>query len=282
MKKLLLMAAAAVSTLAMSAQTNFVKNGDFEKTEGVEQNTPWDWDDTKHNLKALPDWTIKGLDDWCVLAMLVESTVDDEYVFDNGKNKQCLHIYRFDDNGWQDGGVEQIVTGLTGGETYTLGAIIALSKGTTVEWDDPYFRIELMPLNENKEEFGESNLIDDKDDALAEADYWCPYEKEFTAPASGNVRLRITHNNKKWDGNHSEGFWMDIDDIAIMTPEDYAQYMESKGQNAINEIATDANAAVLGVYDLNGIRVADSVAALGSAKGFYIVKTTDGAKKVIR
>lgn len=282
MKKLLLMAAAAVSTLAMSAQTNFVKNGDFEKTEGVEQNTPWDWDDTKHNLKALPDWTIKGLDDWCVLAMLVESTVDDEYVFDNGKNKQCLHIYRFDDNGWQDGGVEQIVTGLTGGETYTLGAIIALSKGTTVDWDDPYFRIELMPLNENKEEFGESNLIDDKDDALAEADYWCPYEKEFTAPASGNVRLRITHNNTKWDGNHSEGFWMDIDDIAIMTPEDYAQYMESKGQNAINEIATDANAAVLGVYDLNGIRVADSVAALGSAKGFYIVKTTDGAKKVIR
>lgn len=282
MKKLLLMAAAAVSTLAMSAQTNFVKNGDFEKTEGVEQNTPWDWDDTKHNLKALPDWTIKGLDDWCVLAMLVESTVDDEYVFDNGKNKQCLHIYRFDDNGWQDGGVEQIVTGLTGGETYTLGAIIALSKGTTVDWDDPYFRIELMPLNENKEEFGESNLIDDKDDALAEADYWCPYEKEFTAPASGNVRLRITHNNTKWNGNHSEGFWMDIDDIAIMTPEDYAQYMESKGQNAINEIATDANAAVLGVYDLNGIRVADSVAALGSAKGFYIVKTTDGAKKVIR
>lgn len=282
MKKLLLMAAAAVSALAMSAQTNFVKNGDFEKTEGVEQNTPWDWDDTKHNLKALPDWTIKGLDDWCVLAMLVESTVDDEYVFDNGKNKQCLHIYRFDDNGWQDGGVEQIVTGLTGGETYTLGAIIALSKGTTVDWDDPYFRIELMPLNENKEEFGESNLIDDKDDALAEADYWCPYEKEFTAPASGNVRLRITHNNTKWNGNHSEGFWMDIDDIAIMTPEDYAQYMESKGQNAINEIATDANAAVLGVYDLNGIRVADSVAALGSAKGFYIVKTTDGAKKVIR
>lgn len=282
MKKLLLMAAAAVSTLAMSAQTNFVKNGDFEKTEGVEQNTPWDWDDTKHNLKALPDWTIKGLDDWCVLAMLVESTVDDEYVFDNGKNKQCLHIYRFDDNGWQDGGVEQIVTGLTGGETYTLGAIIALSKGTTVDWDDPYFRIELMPLNDNKEEFGQSNLIDDKDDALAEADYWCPYEKTFTAPASGNVRLRITHNNVKWSGNHSEGFWMDIDDIAIMTPEDYAQYVESKGQNAINEIATDANAAVLGVYDLNGIRVADSVAALGSAKGFYIVKTTDGAKKVIR
>lgn len=282
MKKLLLMAAAAVSTLAMSAQTNFVKNGDFEKTEGVEQNNPWEWDDTKHNLKALPDWTIKGLDDWCVLAMLVESTVDDEYVFDNGKNKQCLHIYRFDDNGWQDGGVEQIVTGLTGGETYTLGAIIALSKGTTVEWDDPYFRIELMPLNENKEEFGESNLIDDKDDALAEADYWCPYEKEFTAPASGNVRLRITHNNTKWDGNHSEGFWMDIDDIAIMTPEDYAQYMESKGDAAISQIATDANAAVLGVYDLNGIRVADSVAALGSAKGFYIVKTTDGAKKVIR
>lgn len=282
MKKLLLMAAAAAGTLAMSAQTNFIKNGDFEKTDGVEFSTPWDWDDTKHNLTALPDWTINGLDPWSVLAMLVEPEIDDEYVFDNGKNKQCLHIYRFDDNGYSAGGVEQIVTGLTPGETYTLGAIIARAGGETAEWDDPYFRLELMPLNDNKEEFGESNIIDDKDEALAEADYWCPYEKEFTAPASGNVRLRITHNNVKWSGNHSEGFWMDIDDIAIMTPEDYAQYMESKGDAAISEIATDANAAVLGVYDLNGIRVADSVAALGSAKGFYIVKTTDGAKKVIR
>lgn len=281
MKKLLLTAAVAACALSMSAQKNFVANGDFEKTDGVEQNTPWDWDDTKHNLKALPDWTITGLDDWSVLAMLVEPEVDDEQVFE-GKNHQCLHIYRFDDNGWQAGGVEQIVTGLTAGETYSLGAIIALSKGTTVDWDDPYFRIELMPLNENKEEFGASNLIDDKDDALAEADYWCPYEKQFKAPASGNVRLRITHNNVKWSGNHSEGFWMDIDDIAIMTPDDYAIYMANKGKEGIEDIAVSGNAQVLGVYDLNGIRVADSVENLGAARGLYIIRTTEGAQKVIR
>lgn len=280
MKKMLLIAAAAAGVLTMNAQTNFVANGDFEKTEGVETSTPWDWDLEKTLLKSLPDWTLSGLDAWSVLASLETPEVDDEYVFEGAGNKQCLHIYRFDDNGWQAGNVEQIVSGLTPGETYTLGAIIALSKGTTVDWDDPYFRIELMPLNANKEEFGASNIIDDKDDALAEADYWCPYEKQFKAPESGNVRIRISHNNTKWEGNHSEGFWMDIDDIAIMTPEDYAAYMESK-KAALDEIAADAQAEVLGVYNLSGIRVADSVEAL-NAKGLYIVRTTNGAKKVIR
>lgn len=178
--------------------------------------------------------------------------------------------------------MEQIVSGLKPGETYSLGAIIALSKGTTVDWDDPYFRLELMPLNENKEEFGASNLIDDKNEALAEADYWCPYEKQFKAPESGNVRIRITHNNVKWEGNHSEGFWMDIDDIAIMTPEDYAKYMENKKTSSVSGIAADINAEVLGVYDINGIRVADKAENLGKAKGIYIIRSTNGAKKVIR
>lgn len=281
MKRFLLTAAAAAAcVMGMNAQTNFVANGDFEKTEGVEQNNPWDWDTEKHNLKALPDWQIFGLDDWSVLAMLVTPEVDDEYVFEGGNNKQCLHLYRFDDNGWQAGGIQQIVKGLTPGQTYTLGAIIARAGGTTVDWDDPYFRLELMPLNEAGEEFGESNIIDDKDEALAEADYWCPYEKQFTAPASGNVRIKISHNNTKWEGNHSEGFWMDIDDIAIMTPEDYATYMENKKNAAVEAI--EAEAAVLGVYDLNGIRVADNEEALGQAKGIFVVVTEAGAKKVVR
>ena len=107
-------------------------------------------------------------------------------------------------------------------------------------------------------------------------------EKQFKAPASGNVRLRITHNNVKWSGNHSEGFWMDIDDIAIMTPDDYAAYMASKSENGVEDIAVSGNAQVLGVYDLNGIRVADSVENLGAARGLYIIRTTEGAQKVIR
>jgi len=282
MKRMLLSAAVAATALTLCAQKNFVANGDFEKTEGVEQNTPWDFDETKHNLKALPDWTLTGLDDWSVLAMLVEPEADDEYVFEGAGNKQCLHLYRFDDNGWQAGGIEQIVGGLTPGETYTLGAIIARAGGTTVEWDEPWFRLELMPLNENKEEYGANNLIDDKDEALAEADYWCPYEKQFKAPASGNVRIRISHNNVKWAGNHSEGFWMDIDDIAIMTPEDYATYMENKSAGISEVAASAADAKVTGVYNLAGVRVANDESGLGEAHGIYIVRTTEGAKKLIR
>jgi len=214
--------------------------------------------------------------------MLVEPEADDEYVFEGAGNKQCLHLYRFDDNGWQAGGIEQIVGGLTPGETYTLGAIIARAGGTTVEWDEPWFRLELMPLNENKEEYGANNLIDDKDEALAEADYWCPYEKQFKAPASGNVRIRISHNNVKWAGNHSEGFWMDIDDIAIMTPEDYATYMENKSAGISEVAASAADAKVTGVYNLAGVRVANDESGLGEAHGIYIVRTTEGAKKLIR
>lgn len=281
MKKLLLSAAVAASAMSLCAQTNFVANGDFEKTEGVEQKNPWDWDDTKHNLTALPDWEIK-FDDWCVLGMLVEPEVDDEFVFEGQGNTQCLHIYRFDDNGWTDGYVQQVVKGLTPGTTYTLGAIIARAAGTTVDWDDPYFRIELMPMDADGKEYGESNIIDDKDEALAEADYWCAYEHEFTAPASGNVRLKISHNNTKWDGNHSEGYWMDIDDIAIMTPEDYAAYMAGKATASVGNVAVAGEAQVLGVYNLGGVRVADSVEALGQAKGMFIVKTSNGAEKVIR
>ena len=86
----------------------------------------------------------------------------------------------------------------------------------------------------------------------------------------------------KWSGNHSEGFWMDIDDIAIMTPDDYAAYMAGKSQNGVEDIAVSGNAQVLGVYDLNGIRVADSVENLGAARGLYIIRTTEGAQKVIR
>ena len=75
---------------------------------------------------------------------------------------------------------------------------------------------------------------------------------------------------------------MDIDDIAIMTPEDYATYMANKATSAIAEVAVDHNVQTLGVYNLNGIRVADTEKALGDAKGIFIVRTTEGAQKVIR
>lgn len=272
-----LLSAAAVACVAMSANayTNFVKNGDFEIKEGVEQNTPWDFDESKHNLQALPGWNLVGLNDWSVLAMLVEPEIDDEFTFDG--NTQCLHLYRFDDNGWQAGTVSQIVEGLTPGTEYVLGAIIARAGGETVDWDNPYFSISLMPLNEQGEEFGESVLFDDRDEKLAESDIWSAYEHKFT-PKTSKVRLDITHNNVKWEGNHSEGFWMDVDDVAIMTPEDYAEYFASKGAAGVEAVAADA--AVLGVYNLQGIKVADSVEALGAAKGIYVVKTTEGAKKV--
>ena len=76
---------------------------------------------------------------------------------------------------------------------------------------------------------------------------------------------------------------MDIDDIAIMTPEDYATYMANKSAG-ISEIAGEfsADAKVVGVYNLNGVRVADSERALGDARGIYIVRTTEGVKKLIR
>lgn len=280
MKKFFLMAAAA-ACVAMNANayTNFVKNGDFEETEGVEFTTPWDFDDTKQNLTALPGWELKQLSDWSVLAMLADVEIDDEYTFEG--NKKCLHIYRFDDNGWQSGTVSQVVEGLTPGTEYVLGAIIARAGGETVSWDDPYFSISLLPLDENGEEYGEPVYFDDRDEALAESDIWGAYEHKFTAKTS-KLRIDITHNNVKWEGNHSSGFWMDVDDIAIMTPEDYEEYFAQKSTAAVEDIISDAPAAVSAVYDLNGLKVADSLEALGNAKGLFIVKAGKDTKKVVR
>ena len=250
MKRILLAAATAAGVMSLSAQTNFVKNGDFE-AEGFEQTTPHDWDDTHTFLTNLPGWTLKGLDEWSVLAGLVPVEIDEEYTFEGNKN--CLHLYRFDDNGWQAGSVSQEVTGLTPGQTYTLGFIAARAGGETVDW------------------------------AICSADVWEPYEKTFTAPASGKVMLTFEHNNTKWEGSHSEGFWMDVDDVAIMTPEDYKAYFDAKGDNAgIEAVGSEADVETLGVYTLSGIRVANSVDGLGDAKSIYVVRTNKGANKIVR
>lgn len=280
MKRILLAAATAAGVMSLSAQTNFVKNGDFE-AEGFEQTTPHDWDDTHTFLTNLPGWTLKGLDPWSVLAGLVPVEIDEEYTFEGNKN--CLHIYRFDDNGWQAGSVSQEVTGLTPGQTYTLGFIAARAGGETVDWDDPYFLVSLEAANASGEYTHADYLISDKDDAICSADVWEPYEKTFTAPASGKVMLTFEHNNTKWEGNHSEGFWMDVDDVAIMTPEDYKAYFDAKGDNAgIEAVGSEADVETLGVYTLSGIRVANSVDGLGDAKGIYVVRTNKGANKIVR
>ena len=75
---------------------------------------------------------------------------------------------------------------------------------------------------------------------------------------------------------------MDIDDIAIMTPEDYATYMASKATSSVAGIEVAGEAKTLGVYDLNGVRVANSVENLGNRKGIFVVRTSNGAQKVIR
>lgn len=279
MKKYLLFAAAAATVaFGATAQKNYVVNGDFEQTEGLVQGNPWDWDLDKYLIEELPGWEVKDLNPWSVLAGIMPTEIDDEYTFEGNKN--CLHLYRCDDNGWNTGSVTQIVKGLTVGEEYVLGAIIARAGGETPDWDDPFFSISLMPLDENFEEFGASALFDDRDEALAESDIWCPYEHKFKA-SSSNMLLTISHNNTKWEGNHSTGFWMDVDDVAIMTPEDYAVYFDSKEEAGIFDIVADRNATVTGVYNLNGVKVADSVETLGNIKGLFIVKTTAGAKKVI-
>lgn len=263
--------------LSMAAQTNFVVNGDFEDPNFT-QTEPHDWNLDHKFLTSLPGWTLESLDAWSVLAGIFPVEIDEEFTFEGNKN--CLHIYRHDDNGWNAGTVKQEITGLTPGVTYTLGFIVARAGGETVSWDDPYFRVYVEPASATGEYTGAGYLIDDKDEAICLGDTWESYEKTFTAPASGKVMLAFSHNNVKWDGNHSEGFWMDVDDVAIMTPEDYEIYMAGKG-DGVENIAVADDAAVLGVYNLNGIRVADNVEGL-SSKGLYIVRTTKGAQKVIR
>ncbi len=309
MKKFLL--GAAVASMAMSAMAevempvNLVKNGFFE--EGVDQllrgydngcivdeadvpvldenGEPVLGEDgepvTEHKTsEGIPGWQ-RNWNPWCVRIDIRDNEADFEKVFEG--NKYLLHIFRFNDNGWTDGGVSQVVTGLEIGTKYTLGAIMAYNQGTLAgSWDTAEHGYKITPCDADG-----NDMVGDAiatDDFFPLGDAWEDLEREFTATTPA-VKVTFYIVNHTYENNHSEGQWMDVDDVVLMPTDDYKYFKENREklqewQNAgIANVAADAeNLKVLGVYNMQGVEVAKSTEGL---KGLYIVRTAKGGKKVI-
>lgn len=296
MKKVLL--GAAFASMAMGAvaagvemPANLVKNGFFEEqidelVRGYDNTclvTETGEGDDKVQTVGVPSWEMNW-NPWCVRIDIRENEADYENVFDG--NNYLLHIFRFNDNGWTSGGVTQVVKGLEIGKKYTLGALMAYNQGTLAgSWDSAEHGYIVTPCDaEGNDLVGDALL---KNDYFPTSDAWENLAAEFTATTSA-VKVKFYIVNLTYEGNHSEGQWMNVDDVVLMPTDDYNFF--KKNREAIQEwqnengagvaaVATDADAnEVKAVYNLQGVEVGRTTDGL---KGLYIVRTGKGAKKVV-
>ena len=177
----------------------------------------------------------------------------------------------------------QVVKGLEIGKKYTLGALMAYNQGTLAgSWDTAEHGYIVTPCDaEGNDIVGDAIA---KDDFFPLDDAWADLAAEFTATTSA-VKIKFYIVNLTYEGNHSEGQWMDVDDVVLMPTDDYNTFKENREaiqewQNAgIAEVIADGGSdAVLGVYNLQGVEVAKTTDGL---KGLYIVRTAKGGKKVV-
>lgn len=294
MKKILL--GAAFASMAMGAvaagvemPANLIKNGFFEEQlDEIVRGYEGDGDcilDTKDDVPTIgvPQWSMKW-NPWCVRIDIRENEADFEKVFEGNNN--LLHIFRFNDNGWDDGGVTQVVKGLEIGKKYTLGAIMAYNQGTLAgSWDSAEHGYIVTPCDAEGNDIAGDPIL--RDDYFPVTDAWEDLAAEFTATTSA-VKVKFYIVNHTYEGNHSEDQWMDVDDVVLMPTDDYNFFKENREdiqawQNeqgaGVDNVAADLNASeISAVYNLQGVEVAKTTEGL---KGLYIVRTGKGAKKVI-
>ncbi len=275
MKKILLLAAAfCAANFAMNADdvANLVANGNFENTN-YEQAVPgeytWDPVNTWENLSVLPGWQLSTGGPWngtaCILA-------GDEYAGDGDirpeDDMQHLHIRGYNDNGWTNIKVYQIVKNLVPGRQYTLDFVIAHNWADGANWTpDPDFGFVIAEVDgegAGRELMKQTNMGEGQD-----FEY---FDYSFTAPAS-EIYLEFYYGNSFYEGNKHEDHWMDLDLVRIYSAEGDEQVPEL---NAVNSVIND-NDAPVELYNLQGVRVN----ANDALKGIYIQRQGNKATKVI-
>lgn len=286
MKKSLLLAAAACFALGASAQegyVNHVVNGSFDDPNYV-QAVPgaytWDPWNTYNNLSNLPGWTTSTGGEWNGIAYILqgEDWLGDGFTRPE-EDDAFLVLRGYDNNGWADVAASTIVTGLTPGEEYNLDFVMMVSfcEKEMTAWGsgpDPDYGVVISGVDgENAGKLISSTNIAVMDGYEESVD-WTPMHFTFVAPADGKAHLKFyITNNGYWDGNKKQkDHYLGLDCISVWNENEPA---------GVEEVNIADNAVVLGVYNLAGVRVADNVESLGAAKGLYIVRTTNGAKKVV-
>lgn len=254
---------------------NLVQNGDFEDTN-FSTTVPYYWMPDYTTIDGnLPGWTLQ-CDVWNVAASIREPEVDDKYIFDG--NTQHLRMQRYEKNGWEDGTATQIVTGLTAGEEYCLDALVRWMYGNSGSSDKSHgFRI----CSSDGSSIGDA-IYTNKNAGTTSG--WELVERKFT-PATSAIAVQFFISNP-WQGGDgatvNEDVWLDVDNVRLYKSADYAEFHPT---SAVTDIATTPdNDYVTGVYNLQGIRVADNVEAARDrgVRGVCIVTRAGGLSSKFR
>ncbi|MDE5882447.1 MAG: hypothetical protein K2H60_12020 [Muribaculaceae bacterium] len=277
MKKLLLLAALAASSMAVSAQddvVNMVVNGNFE-APGYEQAVPgeytWSPVDTWEALSVLPGWTLSTGGVWNGVISLItgeDNAGDGDLRPEEDTNTLLFRGYV--NNGWTDITASQIVKNLVPGRKYTLDFLLAESQGQAEKWTpEPNYGYKVSEVDGDKagKEIVAKTFTEQNVDLEL-------YSDEFIAPADGQVYLTFYLANKYYDdegrGNYKTDLWMELDLVRIYSEEGDEEAPDSAVAGIIND------AAPVELYNLQGVRVNKA-----DAKGIYILKQGNKSTKVI-
>lgn len=282
MKKFFISAAVLAFAFGASAETyvNHVANGNFEE-EGWEASVPdgWTWDpwNTYELLSKLPGWQLSTGGIWNGGVQLFEEAGDDD--MRPGEDMNYVHFLGYNDNGWTKIKIYQVISDLTPGRTYDLTFICAVNWPEGSDWtpdkDYGFFVAEVDKDNEGNEVAGKEissvNLAEVMPDLGGDFEECGPFS--ITAPADGKIYLEFYYNNCWYEGNRADNKWMDLDLVNL--------YSEEEPDTSIETVAADSKVAQ-GVYNLQGIRVANNLEELGNQSGLYIVRTAEGAQKIVK
>lgn len=270
MKKILLsLAAVAMATAAYAEGPNLVVNGNFEAA-GVEAEVygDWTWEpwNTYANINVLPGWTTSTSGAWNGAVIMQNVPGDGDMRPEDDKN--YVRLLCFNDAGWADITISQIVTGLTPGTTYNLSFIMGASWAAAGDcangWaPDPDYWVSVSEVDGEAagKEIARFNTPN-TEDGYTDQD-WMEHEYTFTATAD-KVYLQFgVHNGYGEKNKHEVDSFADVDMVKIYDP---------NGTGAVNGIVVE-NEAPVEYYNLQGVRVSGD-----NCKGIVIRK--QGGKSV--
>lgn len=272
MKKILLASAALVAAMSASA-ANLVVNGDFEDpnfTQSVPGGYTWEPWNTQNYLDVLPGWSFSTGGEW---NGGIEIKHGEDFYGDGDirpeDDQAFAHFVGYNDNGWTNISLIQIVEGLTPGTEYTLDFLMAANFPEGASWTpDPNCGYNLAEVGKDAEGNAAAGFGIKKENIAStlSMDFETPTVVTFTAPADGKVWLEFYLANNYDKNNKHDNLWMDLDMVRLMTSAEYA---------GIEKIAAVEENAPVEYFNLQGVRVANP------ENGLYIRRQGKTCTKVV-
>jgi hypothetical protein len=305
--KLLLFILSFFGIVSITAQ-NLLKNGGFDADyvpftyNGQEYNCPeyiegWDKSATYLDGKFIEgNFNNDGLSMWNLRAEIREIDYSEDWMTDD--NLFFLHLERFEDNGWYDGGVYQTIE-IEAGKKYDLSFYYKANEGTVADGCQAakfYVRIfeygDNLATNETIEKGAKLKefILDPQVD-------WTKYEVNNIDLEDFEKIVIFIGINPSLCGEKAranKNVYFQIDEVVFM--ESGAAQMSQVLGSKININRTESNfeisglkdGAIVSIYDIKGSKIFEKKShttkmdfPVENLKGVFVVKVEDAVFKVI-